>query len=402
MMRVDEEQNRLAGEGGVPVRETFLPFHRSKIGEEEIREVVDTLRSGWLTTGPKTKRFEKDFSRTIGVKYAIGLNSCTAGIHLALISAGVGPGHEVLVPSVSFPSVANMVIHLGAKPVFVDVERDTLNLDVAHVVENLNENTKAVIVVHFAGHPCDMDPLMQIAGEYNLEVIEDCAHALEAQYKGKRVGTFGDYASYSFYATKNMTTGEGGMLVTPHEDRLEKLRMLSLHGISRDAWKRYSPRGYQHWETLYPGFKYNMFDLQAAIGLHQIQQVDSWLQVRKHWTEMYDTAFEDLEPISPLARRDYASAAFHLYVIRLEIERLNTDRDRILDALEAENIGVGVHFRPVHLHPYYRSLVPQKSLPVSEWASERILSLPLYPAMCEEDVQDVIRALKKIVHHFQK
>ena len=200
MMRADEEQDRLAREGGVPVRETYLPFHRSKIGEGEIQEVVDTLRSGWLTTGPKTKRFEKEFARYLGVKHAIGLNSCTAGIHLALISAGVGPGHEVLVPSVSFPSTANMVVNLGAKPVFVDVERDTLNLDVTHVVENLNEHTKAVIVVHFAGHPCDMGPIMQIAEEYNLEIIEDCAHALEAHYKEKRVGIFGDYASYSFYA----------------------------------------------------------------------------------------------------------------------------------------------------------------------------------------------------------
>jgi len=374
-------------EGGSPARETFLPFHRPIIGEEEIAEVVDTLRSGWLTTGPRTRRFEQAFAAYVGARNAIGLNSCTAGIHLALVAAGVGPGQEVLMPAVCFPATANMVVNLGGVPVLVDVERDTLALDTALLRASVSPRTTAIIVVHFAGHPCDM---------------EDCAHALEATYRGRRVGSIGDYAAYSFYATKNITTGEGGMLVTRHGDQEEKLRILSLHGISRDAWKRHVPREYEHWETLYPGFKYNMFDIQAALGLHQLRRAGEWLEVRKRWTDLYDDAFQGLEFVRPLVRRDYAGAAYHLYVLLLETEKLRVDRDRILQALQGENIGIGVHFRSLHLHAFYRERFPRDDLPIAEWASSRILSLPLYPALREEDVRDVIRAVEKVVRYYAR
>ena len=388
-------------EGGRPVRDSFLSFHRSIVGEEEIREVADTLRSGWITTGPRTQRFEQAFAAHVGVGDAIGLNSCTAGIHLALIDAGVGPGDEVILPAVSFPSAANMVVRQGAKPVFADVEVETLNLDVERFREALSERTRAVIAVHFAGHPCDLDGILAVAGERGLAVIEDCAHAMEAVYRGRRVGSLGDYGAFSFYATKNMTTGEGGMLVTRHADRVERLRVLSLHGISRDAWKRYSPEGYQHWETLCPGFKYNMYDVQAAMGLHQMQRVETWREVRKRWTERYDEAFSGLEALTPLRRMRYADPAYHLYVVLLRLERLRVDRDRVLDALQAENIGVGVHFRAVHLHPYYRAHVPTGCLPVAEWATDRMLSLPLYPAMGEGDLEDVVRAVRKVLNYYR-
>jgi len=388
-------------EGGRPVRETFLPFHRSLIGEEEIREVCETLRSGWITTGPRTRRFEAEFARYMGAGRALGLNSCTAGIHLALVAAGIGPGDEVLVPSVSFPCAANMVIHRGATPVFVDVEPDTLNLDARGFRAALTSRSRAAIVVHFAGHPCDMDQVLAAAGERGLTVIEDCAHALEASYRGRRAGSLGDYAAFSFYATKNMTTGEGGMLLCRREDRMDELQMLSLHGISRDAWKRYGPEGYQHWETLLPGFKYNMFDIQAALGLHQLRRVDAWLDVRRRHAERYDAAFAELGLLTPLRRRDHVRPAHHLYVVLLALEKLGADRDRILDALQAENIGVGVHFRAMHLHPYFREHVRTPSLPVSEWASERMLSLPLYPAMGEGDVEDVIRAVRKVLAYYR-
>ncbi len=388
-------------EGGAPVRDGFLPFHRSIIGEEEIREVTETLRSGWITTGPRTKRFEQEFAAYVGAERAIALNSCTAGIHLALVAADIGPGDEVLMPSVSFPCTANMVVHRGATPVFVDVERDTLNLDAQRLREQVNDRTRAIIAVHFAGHPCDMDAVLETAGQHGLVVIEDCAHALEAAHRGRRAGTMGDFGAFSFYATKNMTTGEGGMLLARDGELADRLQILSLHGISRDAWKRYSPEGYQHWETLAPGFKYNMFDIQAAIGLHQLGKVDGWLEIRRRWTERYDVAFADLGLLSPLRRSSGVNAAYHLYVILLELEKLSADRDRVLNALQAENIGVGVHFRAMHLHPFYRENFTHVPLPVSAWATERMLSLPLYPGMEERDVEDVIRAVRKVLNYYR-
>jgi dTDP-4-amino-4,6-dideoxygalactose transaminase len=388
-------------EGGAPVRDDFLPFHRSIIGEEEIREVTETLRSGWITTGPRTKRFEQEFAEYVGAERAIGLNSCTAGIHLALVAADIGPGDEVLMPSVSFPCTANMVVHRGATPVFVDVERDTLNLDAQRLREQVNDRTRAIIAVHFAGNPCDMDAVLETAGQRGLVVIEDCAHALEAAHRGRRAGTMGDFGAFSFYATKNMTTGEGGMLLARDGELADRLQILSLHGISRDAWKRYSPEGYQHWETLAPGFKYNMFDIQAAIGLHQLGKVDGWLETRRRWTERYDAAFEDLGLLSPLRRSSGVNAAYHLYVILLELEKLSADRDRVLNALQVENIGVGVHFRAMHLHPFYRENFTHGPLPVSAWATERMLSLPLYPGMEERDVEDVIRAVRKVLNYYR-
>ncbi|MFH0926738.1 MAG: DegT/DnrJ/EryC1/StrS aminotransferase family protein, partial [bacterium] len=329
------------------MRTTFLPFHQSYINEEEINEVVDTLRSGWITTGPKTKKFEQKIKNYIGCDYAIALNSCTAGLHLSLVALGIKPGDEVITSPITFPATANVIEHQGAKPVFVDIEPKTLNLDVNQLEEKITPKTKAIMPVHFAGHPCEMDRILELAKKYNLYVIEDAAHATESCYKDRKIGTIGDCTSFSFYATKNITTGEGGVLTTNNKELAEKIELLSLHGISKDAWKRYSNSGYKHWELVYPGYKYNMFDIQASLGLHQLDKIDEFWEKRKRYTQMYNEAFKDVKGIKTLnVINDYISKhAYHLYVIIIKIEELKTTRDLIMDEIQKQNIGVGIHFR---------------------------------------------------------
>lgn len=398
-MSTERSAVRLAIEGGSPVRGEFLPFHRPTIGREEETEVLDTLRSGWLTTGPRTQRFEAEFARYLGARYARGVTSCTAAMHLALVALGVGPGDEVITSPITFPATANVIVHVGATPVFADVEPDTLNLDVDQLEAHITPRTKAIIPVHFAGHPCRMDALAALARKRGLAIVEDCAHAIEATFQGRHAGTWGNAGAFSFYATKSITTGEGGMLVTEDEDLAERIGVLRLHGISRDAWKRYGQEGFRHYETLSAGFKYNMYDLQAALGLAQFPKLEAFWTRRRSIVQAYDAAFASIPQILRLEVKGPVHHSHHLYVVLVRTEELSRSRDEILNAIQKENVGLGVHFRAVHLQPFYRERFGFRpgQFPAAEYASERIISLPLYPAMDDRDVEDTITAVGKVV-----
>jgi dTDP-4-amino-4,6-dideoxygalactose transaminase len=397
-------EKTLALYGGRPLRKQFLPFHRPLIGEEEIAEVIATLRSGWLTTGPRTKAFEEKFCGYIGCSHAVALNSCTAGLHLALETSGTKPGDEVITSPVSFASTANVIVHCGGTPVFVDVEPGTLNMNPDLVEKQISSRTKAIVPVHFAGHPCEMDRILGIAENHGLTVIEDAAHALEAEHGGRKIGTLSPFTAFSFYATKNITTGEGGMLAVADKEMEDLVRILSLHGISRDAWKRYSDAGYRHWEICHAGYKYNMFDLQAAVGIHQMDRIEAWWETRRRYVTLYNQVFQDLSEIEILKLKPGVKHAYHLYPILLKLDRLNADRDVIMNAVQAEQVGIGIHFRAIHLHPFYRKRYgfSPGMLPVAEDASRRELSLPLYPGMTEDDLRDVIAVIRKVLGVFRK
>jgi len=387
-----------------PIRQEFLPFHRPSIGEEEIREVEDTLRSGWITTGPKTKRFEEEFRRYIGCGHALAVSSCTAGLHLALVASGVGRGDEVVTTPYTFAATGEVILQVGARPVFVDVCEGGFNIDPERIREAVTSRTKAIIPVHFAGEPCRMEEIIQVAREHDLVVVEDAAHALGAEYDGRKVGTIGDITAFSFYATKNITTAEGGMVTTDDPDIADKISILSLHGISRDAWKRYSSEGSWYYEVLYAGYKYNMTDVQAAMGLHQLRKLPDFLKVREEYVRMYDEGFGDMPEVVLPPRPRNGRHAWHLYVIRLRLEMLEIGRNEFVEALRAENIGTSVHFIPLHLHPYYRETFGfgWGDFPNAEDAYKRAISLPLYPEMTPEDVEDVIRAVRKVVMENRK
>ena len=314
--------------------ESYTPLHEPWIGEEEEQEILATLRSGWLTTGQRTKQFEQEFAERIGCRHAVGLNSCTAGLHLALAAAGIGAGDEVITTAITFAATANVIVHQGARPVFVDVERGTLNINAAQIERAITEKTKAIVPVHLFGHPCDMDEIVEIARRHKLLVVEDAAHAVGTEYHGRPVGRIGDLTSFSFYATKNITTGEGGMLTTENDEYAEKIRILSLHGITADAWHRHGGGDYIHWDVVYPGYKYNMFDIQAALGIHQLRKLDMFWQARKRWVEMYDEAFGELPELELLTEKQNVKHAHHLYPILVRIEDLTGDRDAIMSALK--------------------------------------------------------------------
>jgi dTDP-4-amino-4,6-dideoxygalactose transaminase/nucleoside-diphosphate-sugar epimerase len=399
--RMKELAEQPAMSGGDPVRTEFLPFALPFIGREEEEEMLDSLRSGWLTTGPKTKRFEVALAEYAGAKHAIAVNSCTAALHVSLAALGIGPGDEVITSAITFPATANVVIHQGARPVLVDVDPTTLNIDPRAVEAAVTERTKAIIPVHMAGQPVDMEAIYDIAQRHGLHVIEDAAHAIGAEYRGARIGNLsGSIAScYSFYPIKNMTTIEGGAVLTNDDEFAERARLYSLHGISKDAWKRYSNAGYQHWDTLLPGFKYNMTDIQSAIGLHQLRRLDGFLHTRERYAGIYERAFADLPEIEMLRRVDGVKHAWHLFVILLRTDRLSIDRDTFMEALRRENIGSGIHFRSLHIQPYYRDTfqIREGDLPHAAAVSDRLLSLPLYPKMTERDVLDVVDAVRKLV-----
>ncbi len=397
-MSIDGLTARLAIDGGPPVRADFLPFHRPSLGPAEEAELLETLRSGWLTTGPKTHRFEEAFARYLGARYALGVNSCTAAMHLGLIALGIGPGDEVITSPITFPATANVIVHVGATPIFADVESETLNLDLEQLRARITPRTKAIIPVHFAGHPCRMRELAALGRECDLAIIEDCAHAIEATLDDRHAGTWGQIGAFSFYATKNITTGEGGMVVTDDQRLAERIAVLRLHGISRDAWKRYGREGFRHWETLEAGFKYNMADVQAALGLAQLPRIEEFWCRRQEIVARYDQAFADMPEVRLLQTVGSVRHARHLYVLILQTEKLSRSRDEILDAIQKENIGVGVHFRALHLQRFYRERYGGAgALPVAEYASERVISLPLYPGMQDRDVEDVIQAVTKVI-----
>lgn len=381
------------------MRPTFLPFHSPDIGEEEIQSVCESLRSGWLTTGPKSKKFEDDFSRYMGANHSIAVNSCTGALHLALEAIGIKSGDEVIVPTITFASTANVVHHLNATPVLVDCSPDTLTINPNDVEKAITEKTKAIVPVHMAGHPCEMDAILGIAKKSGLRIIEDAAHALPTRYKGKLVGKIGDITCFSFYATKTITTGEGGMITTQDSDLADRMRVMSLHGISRDAWARYTEKGSWYYEILSSGYKYNMTDLAAAIGIHQLKKVDSFAEARKKYAQIYEEGFRDIPEIQTPAELPNCEHAWHLYIIQLDTDKLRTTRDKIIENLKQKNIGTSVHFIPLHMHPYFKErygFAPEE-FPVASAAYKKIISLPIYPKMQEEDVHYVIETLREII-----
>ncbi len=381
------------------MRNTFLPFSRPLIGEAEIAGVRTCLESGWLTMGALVGRFEQEFAAFTGARHAIAVNSCTSALHLALEAAGVGPGDEVITSPMTFSATAAVVEHLGATPVFADCDPDSLNIVPSRIEAAITPRTKVVLPVHYGGEACDLDAIQAIARARKLTVVEDAAHAIPTRYRGRMVGAIGDLTCFSFYATKNLTTGEGGMITTDNDAWAERMRLMRLHGMSRDAWKRYTQAGSWRYEILAPGFKYNLTDVAAAIGLPQLARCMEFHARRLEIAGRYDAAFAGLPAIRRIAVRDHDEHAWHLYVVQLEPGRLTLDRDGFVREMAERNIGTSVHFIPLHLHPYWRDryrLSPEQ-LPGATRAFERIVSLPIYAAMSDRDVEDVIEAVTEIV-----
>jgi dTDP-4-amino-4,6-dideoxygalactose transaminase len=386
-------------------RKEFLPLSRPTIGEEEISEVVETLRSGWITTGPKVARFEQIFREYLDMPEAVAVSSGTAGLHIALLAAGIGPGDEVITSSMTFAATANAIVFSGARPVLVDSEADTLNIDVNAVERAINGKTKAIMPVHFAGQPCAMNELLEIARRNNLRVIEDAAHALGTEYRGQKIGTIGDATVYSFHPIKAITTGEGGMIVTREAELADRMRLLRFHGIRTSAWERQAGGKSPLYAVETPGLKYTMMDIQAAIGIHQMAKLESFIERRALLANLYRRQFEKIDGIEPLGLVSYAHEhAWHIFVVQLELERLTISRERFLEILKERNIGAGVHFPAVHLQPYYREKWGYRAgdCPNAAKASERILSLPLFPGMEEQDVRDVTETIAEILDEHRR
>ena len=380
------------------MRETFLPFSPPFIGEEEIAEVVDSLRSGWITTGPKTKRFEQAFAEYLGAPAALGLSSCTAGLHTALEVAGIGPGDEVITTPMTFTATVAVVEHVGARPVLVDVEPDTLNIDPALVRAAVTERTRAVIAVHYGGHPCELDELRAICAEHDLLLVEDAAHAIPARYKGAFIGSGDNPVAFSFYATKNLTTAEGGML-TGDPQMIDKAIVTSLHGMDRDAWKRNDRTGSWRYDIITPGFKYNMTDIQAAMGLRQLEKLAAMHARRRELVALYNEGFAGTDAFDLPVERDEVDHAWHLYPLRIREGALKISRDEMIEELRERNIGTSVHFIPVHTFTYYREkygYVPG-DFPVAWRESERLISLPLHPGLSDGDLGDVVGAVLDVL-----
>ncbi len=380
-------------------RKTFLPYCLPQIGEEEIAEVVDTLRSGWITTGPKVKRLEREFAAWCGAEHAIAVSSCTAAMHVSLAAMGIGAGDEVLVPTMTFCATANVVVHLGATPVLIDTTEDLL-FDVAAAERALTPRTRAIIPVHYAGLACDLDAIHAFAARHNLYVVEDAAHATGTEYKGRKIGAGGRAVCFSFYATKNLSTGEGGMITTNDAAFAAHCRSLSLHGISRDAWDRYTAEGSWQYEVTDAGFKANMTDLEAAIGIHQLAKIDSFNQRRIAIADQYDEAFTRLAGVVLPRRLPYGQHCFHLYPLQLTPGVARVNRNDFIDRMRQANIGCSVHFIPLHRHPFYASArfgYRPEQFPVSDAIYQGLVSLPLYPKMTRQDVHDVIAAVRDLL-----
>jgi len=391
------------------MRDTFLDFSPPHIGEDEIKEVIDTLRSDWITTGPKVRRFEEEFADYLGAEAALAVSSGTDAMLVGLAALGLGPGDQVITTPMTFCSTVHVIEHLGARPVLVDVEPETLNIDpraMEKAITRLKAQSaklKAIMPVHLYGHPCEMDLILGLARQAGLFVLEDAAHGLPAKYKDKTVGTLGDLTAFSFYATKNLTTAEGGML-TGSKALLDKARPWTLHGMSRDAYKRYSAEGSWYYEVILPGFKCNLTDIQASLGIHQLKKLPAFQKRRRAIIEAYNRAFSIIPEIRIPTERPAVESAWHLYVIRLDLETLNIDRNRFIEELKVRKIGTSVHFIPVHLHPYYRDKYGYKpeDFPVAYENYRRIISLPLHPRLSDRDVEDVVEAVTDVIKKFKK
>jgi len=387
-----------------PVRETFLPFHRPDIDLTDIDEIVDSLKSGWLTTGPKVKKFEKQFAEYVGVEHAVAVNSCTAALHLALEAIDLQAGDEVITSTYTFAATAEVVRYFGARPVFVDIRASDVNIDPVLIKDAITPRTRAVIPVHVAGLPCDLEPIYAIAERHGLAVIEDAAHAFPASYHGQRIGIPArngqpSAVCFSFYATKTITTGEGGMITTQDKAMAERCRIMALHGISKDAWKRYTAEGTWYYEIIAPGYKYNMTDIAASLGLAQLRKADRMWQRRCQIAQRYSQAFGDVPQLEIPSEHPNCQHAWHLYLLRLNLDRIRVDRDQFVQELRAQNIGTSVHYIPLHMHPYYRDLYgyAPNDFPIALNEYRRVISLPIYSKMSEQDVDDVIGTVLKVV-----
>jgi len=376
-------------------REGFLPYCQPSIGEEEIREVVDTLKSGWLTTGPKVERFEQLLAQYTGAKYAVAVNSCTAALHLSLIALGIRKGDEVITTPFTFPATANVIVHVGAKPIFADIKLDTYNIDPEEVNKAVTPKTKAIIPVHYAGQPYDIEAIKEIADDQDLYVIEDAAHALGAEYDGRKVGTFGHSTCFSFYATKNITTGEGGAVTTDSKELADRLRVLRLHGLDKDAWKRYSSGGSWYYELRECGFKENMTDIQAALGICQMRKLDMFIEIRRKYAEIYNRELKKQSNVITPYEKMNVKHPYHLYPILVE----GYDRARFVEKMGELGIGCSVHYIPLHMHPFYKDTFhfEEGDFPHAEQVSAKEVSLPLYPKMREEDIWDVVSSVKQLL-----
>ena len=381
------------------LKQHAIPFFRPSIGEEEIAEVVQTLRSGWLTTGPRVKQFEAQFAEYADAAHAVAVSSCTSALHLALEAIGVTAGDEVLVPTLTFASTGEIVVHLGARPVLLDCRADTFNIDPEKIEEKITPQTKAIIPVHYGGQPCEMDRILKIARKHDLKVIEDAAHAIPSRYGDQTVGSIGDITCFSFYANKTLTTGEGGMVTTDNDEYADRMRIMSLHGISRDAWKRFSAEGSWYYEILAPGYKFNMTDMAAALGIHQLARRDELWKARNRIAERYDAAMADLPEITTPFVELNVQHSRHLYVIQLELDKLRINRNKFIEELNGAGIGTSVHYTPLHLHPYYRETFGYQpdDLPTATSVYERIISLPIYPGMTDEEIDRVTETVGRIV-----
>lgn len=386
------------------ILQNFLPFHRASIEEEEKKAVLEVLESGWLTTGPRVRQFESSFAGYVGASHALAVNSCTAALHLALAALEIEEGDEVIVPTMTFAATGEVVLYFKAKPVLVDCGVNSYHADPEKIAQAITNRTKAVLPVHFAGQPCDMDAILEIACEHHLKVVEDAAHALPASYKGKMVGSIGDITCFSFYATKTLTTGEGGMITTEDAELADRMRILSLHGISRDAWKRYSAEGSWRYEILEAGYKYNLTDLQAALGLAQLNRCDLMRDARAMIAKEYSLGLESLEAFAIPGVSPWSQHAWHLFVIRVNTSVLRIGRDRVIEELKLRGIGSSVHFIPLHLHPLYQKTLGYRTgqFPNAEELFECSLSLPIFPGMTSEDVARVVSALHDIAREFRR
>lgn len=378
----------------------FIPVAKPFIGPEEEQEILDTLRSGFIGTGPKTAQFEKEFAVYIGRKRALGIDSCTNSMHMTFEAMKIGKGDEVITTPMTFVATANSIVYTGATPVFVDVQPDTMNIDPVKIEKAITPRTKAILPVHMYGHPCDMDEILAVAKRHNLKVVCDCAHAIEAEYKGKKVGSYGDAACYSFYATKNLATGNGGMTVTDDEDIADTIVIIRDHGMSAGAWARYYTGEFKHYQMTHLGYKCIMWDLQASLGLQQLRRIESRHVKREALAALYDNKLKPLgENIQTFKITRPVKHAHHLYPIMLK----GVDRDWVAGKMEERGIGVGVHFRPVHLEPYYREVWGHKpgEFPVTERAGENLLSLPFWPEMKEEELNRVVGTLEEVIKEAQ-
>ncbi len=376
----------------------FIVFGEPDIQDSEIQEVIDCMHSKWLGTGPRVAQFERDFARykNLDQNQVAALNSCTAALHVSMIAAGISIGDEVITTAMTFCATINAIIHAGGKPVLADINPDTLNIDPEDIEAKITSRTRAILPVHFAGRPCEMDVIMAIAAKHKLIVIEDCAHAIEAEWHGKPVGTFGDYGCFSFYVTKNIVTGEGGMVLAKTPEKISKIKILSLHGMSKDAWHRFGDEGYKHYFVTEPGFKYNMMDLQAAIGIHQLARIEGvWTRRRKLWA-LYQQEFADLPIRLPTESDKKSRHGYHLFTIQIDETQANIDRDEFLSAMTATNIGVGVHYLCIAEHPYYQEAYGWRpdDFPVAKRVGRQTVSLPFAPHLSNADVERIVEVVR--------